>query len=138
MIINSRDLIALKSSVLSNLFAFELLLLFLFVFLDRGTVVQFSELTVAFPSIWLHILAVSLNCGPGTLVVSLRIAGLTFLVKFEFPFEFLFEFVCIGRTDCLFVSGILLVCSSPLSNFRSIISNVALGLIDFFASGELT
>ena len=86
VIINRRDLIALKSSVLSNLFAFELLLLFLFVFFDRGTVVQFSEMTVAFPSIRLHILAVSLTCGPGTPAVSLRIAGLIFFVNSEFLF----------------------------------------------------
>ena len=138
MIINRRDLIAFKSSVLSNLFAFELLLLFLFVFLDRGTVVQFSELTVAFPSIWLHVQAVSLTCGPGTPAVSLRISGLTFLVKFEFPFEFPFDFVCTGCTDCLFDSGIWLVCSSTLFNFQSIISNVAFGLSDFFASRKLT
>ena len=138
MILNSRNLIALKSSVLSNLFAFELLLLLLFVFLDRGTVVQFSELTVAFPSIWLHVLAVSVTCGPGTPAVSLQISGLTFLVKFEFPFEFPFDFVCTGRTDCLFVSGIWLVYSSTLFNFQSIISNVAFGLINFFAGRELT
>ena len=109
-------------------------MLLLFVFLDRGTVVQFSELTVAFPSIWLHVLAVSLTCGPGTPAVPLRIVGLTFLFKFEFPFEL----VCIGRTYCLFFSGILLVCSSTLFNFQSIISNVGIGLIDFFASKELT
>ena len=107
MIINRRDLIALKSSVLSNLFAFELLfLLLLFVFLDRETVVQFSEMTVAFPSIWIRVLVVSLTCGPGTQAVSLRISRLTFLVKFEFPFVFPFDFVFTGRTDCLFVSGI--------------------------------